>query len=144
MYEVPPEMFYSTTGLLLLAFFSSSWMTLQPLWALASFQFPDLFYSQSAGFLEWVISSSLPKLLDGKWPIILLRDPFGAWGSLTCSKLTTQVKQLKVPPGGLVPWIFPSLKIRRPRPGLNPRLSSHEVGSLPLDYGGRFSNFQEK
>jgi hypothetical protein len=36
--------------------------------------------------------------LDGKWPIILLRGPL-----LTCNKFTTQVKQLKVPPGGLVP-----------------------------------------
>jgi hypothetical protein len=48
-----------------------------------------------------------------------------------------RVKLLKVPPGGLVPWIFPSLKIRRPPPGLNPRHSSHELGTLPLDYGGR-------
>jgi hypothetical protein len=77
--------------------------------------------------------------LDGKWPIILLRGPLGAWGSLTCSKFTTWVKQLKVPPGGLVPWIFPSLRIRRPPPGLNPRHSSHEVGTLPLDYGGHFT-----
>jgi hypothetical protein len=73
--------------------------------------------------------------LDGKWPIILLRGPLGAWGSLTCSKFTTRLKQLKVPPGGLVPWIFPW--IRRPPPGLNPCHSSHEVGTLPLDYGGR-------
>jgi hypothetical protein len=36
----------------------SSWMALQPLWALTSLQFPDLFYSQSARLLEWVISSS--------------------------------------------------------------------------------------
>jgi hypothetical protein len=36
----------------------SSWMALQPLLALASLQFPDLIYSQSAGLLEWVISSS--------------------------------------------------------------------------------------
>jgi hypothetical protein len=75
--------------------------------------------------------------LDGKWPIILLRVPLGAWGSLTCSKYITRVKQLKVPPRGLVPWIFPSLKIRQPLPGLNPHHSSHEVGTLPLDYGGR-------
>jgi hypothetical protein len=75
--------------------------------------------------------------LDGKCPIILLKGPLGAWGPLTCSKFTTQVKQLKVPPGGLVPWIFPSLKIRRPPPGFNPHHSSHEVGTLPLDYGGR-------
>jgi hypothetical protein len=74
---------------------------------------------------------------DGKWPIILLRGPLGVWGSLTCSQFTTQVKQLRVPPGGLVPWIFPSLKIRRPPPGLNPRHSSPEVRTLPLDYGGR-------
>jgi hypothetical protein len=73
-------------------------------------------------------------VLDGNWPIILLRGPLGAWGSLTCSKFTTLVKQLKVPPWGLVPWIFPSLKIRRPPPGH----SSHEVGTLPLDYGGRY------
>jgi hypothetical protein len=72
--------------------------------------------------------------LDGKWRIILLRGALGAWGSLTCSKFTTRVKQLKVPPGGLVPRIFPSLKIRRPPP----RHSSHEVGTLPLDYGARF------
>jgi hypothetical protein len=76
--------------------------------------------------------------LYGKWPIILLRGPLGAWGSLTCNKFTTRVKQLEVPPGGLVPWIFPSLKIRGPPPGLNPRRSSHEVGTLPLDYGGLY------
>jgi hypothetical protein len=77
--------------------------------------------------------------LDGKWPIILLRGPLGAWGSLTFSKSTTRVKELKVPPGRLFPWIFPSLKIRRPPPGwLNPRRSSHEVGTLLLDYGGHW------
>jgi hypothetical protein len=44
----------------------------------------------------------------------------GAWGSLMCSKFTTRVKQLKVPPGGLVPWIFSSWdgnvtpRLRRP------------------------------
>jgi hypothetical protein len=85
---------------------------------------------------DQLIARPLPKLLDWIWPIILLRGPLGAWGSLTCSKFTTRFKQLKVPPGGLVPWIFPSLKIRRPPPGLNPRRSSHEVGTLPLDYGG--------
>jgi hypothetical protein len=116
-------------------------MALQPLWALASLQFPDLIYSQSAGLLEWRSAhrKASTETLDGKWPIILLRGPLGAWGSLTFSKFTTRVKQLKVPPGGLVPWIFPSLKIRRPPPGLNPRRSSHEVGTLPLDYGGRSS-----
>jgi hypothetical protein len=66
-------------------------------------------------------------------------SPLGAWGSLTCSKSTTRVKRLKVPPGGLVPWMFPSLKIRRPPPGLNPHHSGHEVGTLPLDHGGRFT-----
>jgi hypothetical protein len=116
----------------MLQFSSTSWMALQPLWALASFQFPDLFiYSLN----EW--SAHLPKRLDGKWPIILLRGPLPAWGSLTCSKFTTRVKQLKLPPGGLVPWIFPALKVRWPPSGLNPRRSSHEVGTLPLDYGGR-------
>jgi hypothetical protein len=80
-------------------------------------------FLQSAGLLEWVISSS--------------QGPLGAWGSLTCTKFTTRVKQLEVAPGGLVPWMFPSLKIRRPPPGLSPRRSSHEVGTLPLDYGGR-------
>jgi hypothetical protein len=109
---------------------SSSWMALQPLWALASLQFPDLSYSQTAGFLEWVISSSQGLYRE-------MADNF-AWGSLTCSKFITRVKQLKVPPGGLVPWIFPSLKFRRPPPGLNPRHWNHEVGTLPLDYGGRY------
>jgi hypothetical protein len=91
--------------------------------------FSFLIYSQSAGLLERVISSSqgLYLCLDGKWPIISLRGPLGAWGSLTCSKFTTRVKQLKVPPGGLVPWIFPSLTIRWSPPGLNPRHSSLHV-----------------
>jgi hypothetical protein len=61
------------------------------------------------------------------------RFPFGTWGSLTCSKSTTRVKQLKVPSEGLCSRIFPSLKIRRPPPGSNPRHSGHEVGTLPLD-----------
>jgi hypothetical protein len=77
-------------------------------------QFPDLFYSQSAGLLEWVISSS-QGLYRNFWREMadnFAQRPLGAWGSLTCSKFTTWVKQLKVPPGGLVPWIFPSLKIR--------------------------------
>jgi hypothetical protein len=56
---------------------------------------------------------------------ILLRGPLGTWGSLTCSKSTTRVKRLKVPPGGLPPS------------GLNPRHSGHKVGTLPLDHGGR-------
>jgi hypothetical protein len=41
-----------------------------------------------------------------------LRGPLGAGGSLTCSKFIIRSNSLKVPPGGLVPWIFPSLKIR--------------------------------
>jgi hypothetical protein len=45
-----------------------------------------------------------------------------------CSKFTTRVKQ--------------SLKIRRLPPGLNPRHSSHEVETLPLDYGGRYRTYQ--
>jgi hypothetical protein len=76
-------------------------------------------------------------VLGREMSTILLRSPLGTWGSLTCSESTTRVKRLKVPPGGLVPWIFPSLKIRRPPPGLNPRHSGHEVGTLPLDHGGR-------
>jgi hypothetical protein len=71
------------------------------------------------------------------------QSPLGASGSLTCSKSTTRVKRLKVPPGGLVPWIFPSLKIWRPLPGLNPRHSGHEVGTLPLDHGGCFSSISD-
>jgi hypothetical protein len=71
--------------------------------------------------------------------LILLRGPHGAWGFLMCSKSTTRVTLLKVPPGGLVPRIFLSLKIRRPPPGLNPWHSSHEVGTEPLDYRGRCS-----
>jgi hypothetical protein len=46
--------------------------------------------------------------LDGKCRYILLRGPFGTWSSFRCSKSTTRVKQLKVPPGGLDPWIFPT------------------------------------
>jgi hypothetical protein len=116
---------------------SSSWMALQPLWALASFQFPDLFfYNRQDSLNEWSAHrKASTETLDGEWPIILLKGPLGAWGPLTCSKFTTRVKQLKVPPGGLVPWIVPSLKIQRPS-----RRSSHEVGTLPLDYGGRSTN----
>jgi hypothetical protein len=62
---------------------------------------------------DQLIARPLPKLWTGNGPL-------GTWGSLTCSKFTTRVKQLKVPPGGLVPWIFLSLKIRRPPSGLNP------------------------
>jgi hypothetical protein len=90
---------------------SSSWMALQPLWALASFQFPDLFIP--IGRVPWtsdqLIARSLPNFGTGNGRLILLRGPLGAWGSLTCSKSTTRVKQLKVPPGGLIPWIFPSV-----------------------------------
>jgi hypothetical protein len=70
--------------------------------------------------------------LDGICPQFLLRGPLGTWGSLTCSKSTTLVKRLKVPPGGLR-----SLNSSAP-PGLNPRHSGHEVGPLPLDQGGRW------
>jgi hypothetical protein len=101
------------------------------LWALAFFSVSWSIFLQSAGLLEWVINhrKASTETLDGKWPIILLRGPLGAWGSLTSSKFTTRVKQLKVPPGGLVPWIFPSVKIRRPPPGLNPRRSSQGFNS---------------
>jgi hypothetical protein len=113
---------------------SSSWMALQPLWALASFSVSWSIHNRQNSLNEWSAHRmASTETLDGKWPIILLRGPVGAWGSLTCSKFTTRVKQPKVPPEGLVPWIFPYLKIRRP--GLNPRRSSHEVGTLPLDYG---------
>jgi hypothetical protein len=61
------------------------------------------------------------------------RFPLGTWGSLTCSKSTT-----RVPSEGLCSRIFPSWKIRRPPPGSNPRHLGHEVGTLPLDHGGRF------
>jgi hypothetical protein len=64
--------------------------------------------------------------LNGKWPVILLRGPLGAWGSFTCSKYTTRIKRLNVPPGG-------------PPPGSNPRHSGHEVGTLPLDHGSRLN-----
>jgi hypothetical protein len=37
---------------------SSSWKTLQPLWALASFSVSWSIFLQSTGLLEWVISSS--------------------------------------------------------------------------------------
>jgi hypothetical protein len=60
------------------------------------------------------------------------RFPLGTWGSFT-----TRVKQLKVPSEGHCSRIFPSWKFRRPPPGLNPRHSGHEVGTLPLDHGGR-------
>jgi hypothetical protein len=105
---------------------TSSWMALQPLWALAYFQFPDLFfYNRQDSLNEWSAHrKASTETLDGKWAIILLRGPLGTWGSSTCSKFTTRVKRLKVPPGGLVPWIFPSLKIRRPPPGLNPHRSN--------------------
>jgi hypothetical protein len=63
------------------------------------------------------------------------RFPLGTWGSLTCSKST------KVPS---VRWIFPSWKIRGPPSGLNPRHSGHEVGTLPLDHGGRLPNYTEQ
>jgi hypothetical protein len=76
--------------------------------------------SPSGGIGDFVVDRKCPQFCSG---------------SLTCSKSTTWVKRLKVPPGGLVPWIFPSLKIRQPSPGLNPRHSGHEVGTLPLDHG---------
>jgi hypothetical protein len=58
-------------------------MALQPLWALASLN-------------EWSAHrKASTETLNGKCPIILLRGPLGAWGSLTCSKFTTRVKQLK-------------------------------------------------
>jgi hypothetical protein len=75
------------------------------------FQFPDLIHNRQDSLNEWSAHRKAPtETLDGKWPIILLRGPLGAWGSLTCSKFTTRVKQLNVPLGGLVPWIFPSSK----------------------------------
>jgi hypothetical protein len=96
-------------------------------------------HSRQDSLNEWSAHrKASTETLDGKWPIILFRGPLGAWGSLTRSKFTARVKQLKVPPGGLVPWIFPSLKIRRPPLGLNPRHLSHEVGTLPLDHGSRY------
>jgi hypothetical protein len=100
-------------------------MVQQPLWALASFSV-SWSILQSAGLLEWVISSS-----QG-----LYRN-FGREMADNFAQRPPWVKQLEVPYEGLVPWSFPSLKIRRPPPGLNPRRSSHEVGTLPLDYGGR-------
>jgi hypothetical protein len=113
-------------------------MDLQPLWTLASFSVSWSIHNLQHSLNEWSAHrKASTQTLDGKWSIILLRGPLGAWGSLSCSKFTTRVKQLKVPPGGLVPWIFPSLRSRRLPPGLNPRRSSHEVGTLPLDYGGR-------
>jgi hypothetical protein len=113
-------------------FSSSSWMALQPLWALASFSVSWSIHNRQDSFNVWSAHrKASTATLDGKWPIILLRGPLWAWGSLTCSKFTTWFKQLKVSPGGLVSWIFPSLKIRRPPPDLNPRHSSDEVGTLP-------------
>jgi hypothetical protein len=67
-----------------------------------------LIYFSTVGRTPWMsdqlIARPLPKLLDWNWPIILLRGLLGAWGSLTCCKFTTQVKQLKVPPVGLVTY----------------------------------------
>jgi hypothetical protein len=94
--------------------------------------FSFLLYFSTIGRTPWMsdqlIARPLPKLLDGKWPIILLRGPLEAWGTLTCSKFTTRVKILKSLPEDLFPEFF----LRRPPPGLNPRRSSHEVGTLHL------------
>jgi hypothetical protein len=97
-------------------------MALQPFWALASLQFPDLIYSQSVGLLEWVISSSqgLYRHFGREMADNFAQRPPWAWGSLTCSKFTTRVKQLKVPPGGLVPWIFSVLKNSTTSAGFEP------------------------
>jgi hypothetical protein len=71
-------------------------------------------------------------ILEREMSTILPRGPLGTRGSLTCSKSTTRVKRLKVPPGGLRSLNFSVLK------NSNPRHSGHEVGTLPLDHGGRF------
>jgi hypothetical protein len=82
---------------------------------------------------DQLIARPLPKPFGREMADNFAQSP--PWG---LRFFTTRVKELKVPPGGLVPSNFPSLKIRRPPPGSNPRRSSHEVGTLPLDYGGRW------
>jgi hypothetical protein len=68
-------------------------------------------------------------VLGREMSAILPRGPLGTWGSLTCSKSTTRVKRLKVPPGGLRSLNFSVLK--------NSTTSGHEMGTLLLDHGGR-------
>jgi hypothetical protein len=58
---------------------------------------------------------------DGKGPTNLAqRFPLGTWGSLTCSKSTTRVKRLKVPPGGLRSLNFSVLKNSMTSAGFEP------------------------
>jgi hypothetical protein len=69
------------------------------------FEFPDLLFTigRTPWMSDQLIARPLPKLWTGMADNI-------AWGSLTYSKFTIRVKQLKVPPGGFVPWIFSVLK----------------------------------
>jgi hypothetical protein len=107
---------------------------------------PRLFFSflmysihnRQGSLNEWSAQrKASTETLNGKWPIILLRGPLESWGSLTCTKCTTRVKQLKVPPGGICSLNSSVLKNSTTSPGLNPRRWSHDVGTLPLDYGPR-------
>jgi hypothetical protein len=60
---------------------SSSWVALQTLWALASFQFPDLFFPNRQDSLnEWAVHRKVPThfFWDGEWPINFAQRP--PWG----------------------------------------------------------------
>jgi hypothetical protein len=56
--------------------------------------------------------------------------PFGTWGSLTCSKFTTRVKRLKVPPGGLRSLNFSVLKKSTTSAGFEPASLGSRGGNV--------------
>ena len=65
-------------------------------------------------------------------------DDFHAiWGSFTCRKSTTWDRRLYFPSEGRRAEDFSPLKIRRLRPGLNPRTWVLKASTLPLDHRSR-------
>jgi hypothetical protein len=130
------------------------WSVVRPLWI---FKQPPCAHTGPARYFHLPENSGtnpsggdMVNFLDGKvlqiWPSGSLWE---LWGSLTCSKSTTRVKRLKVPPGGLRSLTFSVFKNSTTSAGFEPASLGSRGGNVtsrlrrPLHSQGT-SNFRNK
>jgi hypothetical protein len=81
------------------------WSIVRPLWI---FKQPPCLLTGPARWFHLPENSGTNPSGGDMVNFLAQRFPLGTWGSFTCSKSTTRVKQLKVPSEGLCSRIFPS------------------------------------
>jgi hypothetical protein len=103
---------------------------------------------ENQGFRAFQISLANPAAAEGgtmgeKWPRILpkVTTSTSLLGSFTCRKARHGTDGFTSPPKEGVLRIFYARKIRRFRPGLNPRTWVSKVSTLLLDHRSRYALF---